>query len=116
DLHVAHVNYSLRGEESEKDEAYVRDLGNTLKLPVHVERAHLVPGSGRVLQSQARDARYAFFARVRREYGLTAVATGHTADDQAETILLWLLRGAATSGLAGIAGQRGDGGVRSLRG
>src|SRR2546425_10312857 len=39
DLHVAHVNYSLRGEESEKDEAYVRDLGNTLKLPVHVERS-----------------------------------------------------------------------------
>src|SRR6058998_2550256 len=116
DLHVAHVNYSLRGEESEKDEAYVRDLGNQLSLPVHVERAHLVPRSGRALQSQARDARYAFFTRVRREYGLTAVATGHTADDQAETILMWLLRGSGTSGLAGIPVQRGDGIIRPLLG
>src|SRR5207245_2192458 len=116
DLHVAHVNYGLRGEESEKDEAYVRDLGNTLSLPVHVERAHLVPRSGQALQSQARDARYAFFTRVRREHGLTAVATGHTADDQAETILMWLLRGSGTSGLAGIPAQRGDGVIRPLLG
>src|SRR6266852_4014059 len=116
DLHVAHVNYSLRGEESEKDEAYVRDLGNQLSLPVHVERAHLVPRSGQALQSQARDARYAFFTRVRRQHGLTAVATGHTADDQAETILMWLLRGSGTSGLAGIPAQRGDGVIRPLLG
>src|SRR3989449_10979008 len=100
DLHVGHVNYGLRGEESEKDEAYVRELGTTLSLPVHVERVHVVPQPGQTVQGQARDARYAFFARVRREYGLTAVATGHTADDQAETVLLWLLRGSGTSGLA----------------
>src|SRR5438552_11846640 len=116
DLHIAHVNYSLRGEESEKDEAYVRDLGNTLSLPVHVERVHLVPRSGQALQSQARDARYAFFTRVRREHGLTAVATGHTADDQAETILMWLLRGSGTSGLAGIPAKRGDCVIRPLQG
>src|SRR5207249_6912199 len=84
--------------------------------PVHVERAHLVPRSGRALQSQARDARYTFFTRVRREHGLTAVATGHTADDQAETILMWLLRGSGTSGLAGIPAQRGDGVIRPLLG
>jgi tRNA(Ile)-lysidine synthase len=113
-LQVAHVNYGLRGEESEKDEAYVRDLGKTLSLPVHVERAHVVSRPGRTLQGQARDARYAFFARVRREHSLTAVATGHTADDQAETVLLWLLRGAGTSGLAGIPVQRGDGIIRPL--
>ncbi len=116
DLHVAHVNYGLRGEESEKDEAYVRDLGRTLSLPVHVERVHLVPRPGQTWQSQARDARYAFFARMRREYGLTALATGHTADDQAETVLLWLLRGSGTSGLAGIPAQRGDGIIRPLLG
>src|SRR2546426_868321 len=116
DLHVAHVNYGLRGEESEKDEAYVRDLGKMLNLPVYVERAHLVPRPGQTVQSQARDTRYAFFARVRQEYGLTAVATGHTADDQAETVLLWLLRGSGTSGLAGIPVQRGDGIIRPLLG
>ena len=114
DLHVAHVNYGLRGEESEKDEAHVRDLGKMLNIPVHVKRAHLVPRPGQTVQSQARDARYAFFARVRREYGLTAVTTGHTADDQAETVLLWLLRGSGTSGLAGIPVQRSDGIVRPL--
>ncbi len=114
DLHVAHVNYGLRGAESEKDEAYVRDLGKTLNLPVHVERVHLVPRPGQTVQSQARDARYAFFSRMRRECGLTAVATGHTADDQAETVLLWLLRGSGTSGLAGIPVQRGDGIIRPL--
>lgn len=116
DLHVAHVNYGLRGEESEKDEAFVRDLANRLSLPVHVERVHLVPRPGQALQSQARDARYAFFRRVRRQYDLTAVATGHTADDQAETILMWLLRGSGTKGLAGIPGQRGDGIIRPLLG
>src|SRR5213593_724616 len=71
DLHVGHVNYGLRGEESEKDEEYVRELGTTLSLPVHVERVHVVPQPGQTVQGQARDARYAFFARVRREYGLT---------------------------------------------
>ena len=116
DLHVGHVNYGLRGEESEKDEAYVRELGTTLSLPVHVERVHVVPQPGQTVQGQARDARYAFFARVRREYRLTAVATGHTADDQAETILMWLLRGSGTSGLAGIPVQRGDGIIRPLLG
>src|SRR5207244_3490175 len=80
------------------------------------ERAHLLRASGRPLQSQARDARYTFFTRVRREHGLTAVATGHTADDQAETILMWLLRGSGTSGLAGIPAHRGDGVIRPLLG
>src|SRR5437867_11319990 len=116
DLHVAHVNYGLRGEESEKDEAFVRDLATRLSLPVHVERVHLVPRPGQALQSQARDARHAFVARVRRGYDLTAVATGHTADDQAETILMWLLRGSGTRGLAGIPGQRGDGIIRPILG
>src|SRR2546430_4058352 len=78
------------------------------------KRLHVVPQPGQTVQGQARDARYAFFARVRREYGLTAVATGHTADDQAETVLIRLVRGSGTSGLAGIPVQRGDGIIRPL--
>ena len=116
DLQVAHVNYRLRGKESEADEAYVRDLGTTLSVPVHVERVRVVAQPGQSFQSQARDARYAFFAGVRREHGLTAVATGHTADDQAETVLLWLLRGAGMNGLAGIPAHRDDGIIRPLLG
>ena len=116
DLRIAHVNYGLRGEESEKDEAFVRELGTRLGVPVNCERVRLMPKSGGTLQSRARDARYEFFARVLREHGMTAVATGHTADDQAETVLLWLMRGFGTGGLTGIPVKREGGVVRPLLG
>jgi tRNA(Ile)-lysidine synthase len=116
DLRIAHVNYGLRGDESEKDEAFVRELGARLKVPVSCERVRLTPRSGGTLQIRARDARYAFFARMLREHGLTAVATGHTADDQAETVLLWLLRGSGTGGLAGIPETREGRIIRPLLG
>jgi len=116
DLHVAHVNYGLRGEESEKDEAFVRELGAMLGVPVSCERLPMALQPGQTLQEAAREARYAYFARLRREWGLTSVATGHTADDQAETFLLWLLRGAGTGGLAGIPVTRAGGIIRPLLG
>lgn len=112
-LHIAHINYGLRGSESEGDEAFVRELAARFRIPVTCE--HAAPGlhSGGSFQQQARDIRYAFFERVRREEGLTSVATGHTADDQAETVLMWLLRGSGTGGLAGIPVMRvGAGGAR----
>jgi len=116
ELRIAHVNYGLRGEESEKDEAFVRELGMKLAVPVSCERVSLAPSPGGTLQSRAREARYAFFERVLREQGLVAVATGHTADDQAETVLLWLLRGAGTGGLAGIPVKRQGNIIRPLLG
>lgn len=116
ELRIAHVNYGLRGEESEEDEAFVRELGGRLGVPVDCERVRLMPKAGGTLQSRARDARYAFFGRLLREHGMTAVATGHTADDQAETVLLWLMRGAGTSGLAGIPVKRAGGIIRPLLG
>ena len=116
ELRIAHVNYGLRGEESEEDEAFVRELGAKLGVPVDCERVRLMPKSGGTLQSRARDARYAFFGRLLREHGMTAVATGHTADDQAETVLLWLMRGAGTGGLTGIPVKRAGGIIRPLLG
>ncbi|MBI3810370.1 MAG: tRNA lysidine(34) synthetase TilS, partial [Nitrospirae bacterium] len=116
ELRIAHVNYGLRGDESEEDEAFVRELGSKLGVPVDCERVRLMPKSGGTLQSRARDARYAFFGRLLRERGMTAVATGHTADDQAETVLLWLMRGAGTSGLTGIPVKRAGGIIRPLLG
>lgn len=115
-LHIAHVNYGLRGEESDGDEAFVRELGARMEVGVSVERVRLSPKSGGSLQSRAREIRYAFFARLLREQGLTAVATGHTADDQAETVLLWLIRGAGTGGLAGIPVLREGRIIRPLLG
>jgi len=105
-LRIAHVNYGLRGDESDGDEAFVRELGATLDVPVSCEQVCLTPTPGGTLQSRARDARYVWFGRWLREQGMTAVATGHTADDQAETVLLWLMRGARMGGLTGIPVKR----------
>jgi len=115
-LHIAHVNYGLRGEESEKDEGFVRDLGTRLGVPVSCERVRMGLHPGGSLQGRARDIRYAFFAKVLLECGLTTVATGHTADDQAETILLWMLRGSGSKGLGGIPITREGGIIRPLLG
>ena len=116
-VHVAHVNYGLRGKESDQDEAFVRELAARFGAPVSCTRVALGSHPSGSLQRHARDVRYAFFERVLREYGLTTVATGHTADDQAETILMWLLRGTGTVGLAGIPVMReGRGIIRPLLG
>jgi len=101
-LHAAHMNYGLRGRESDEDAAFVSRLGTRFGIPVHVERADLDGLRGASLQAHARHCRYAFFERLCRSHGLSHIATGHTADDQAETILMWLLRGCGPKGLAGI--------------
>jgi tRNA(Ile)-lysidine synthase len=105
-LHAAHVNYGLRGAESDEDEAFVAELGRQFGVPVHVERAELGHLRGASLQAQARKWRYNFFDQVCRAHGLSAIATGHTADDHAETILMWLIRGCGSKGLAGIPRMR----------
>ena len=105
-LHAAHMNYGLRGAESDGDDAFVAQLGSQFGIPVHVERADLGRLQGASLQAQARNCRYAFFDRVCRAQGLSVIATGHTDDDQAETILLWLLRGCGPRGLGGIPVMR----------
>lgn len=99
---AAHVNYGLRGAESEADEALVRKLGTQWDMPVHVHRATL-EGS---VQAAARDARYAFFGEVADAVGTPTVATAHHRDDQAETVLLNLFRGAGPVGLAGMPVRR----------
>jgi tRNA(Ile)-lysidine synthase len=106
-LHVAHFDHGLRGpEEASRDEAYVRDLAGSQRLPLITGRADVRATAKRQrlsLEDAARRARYAFLADAALEAGCSAVATGHTASDQAETVLLNLVRGA---GLAGIAGMQ----------
>lgn len=99
---AAHVNYGLRGADSEADEALVRALCAALGVPLHAARRAL---SGSV-QSEARRVRYDLFARVAAEAGATKVATAHHRDDQAETLLLHLFRGAGPRGLAGMPVRR----------
>jgi tRNA(Ile)-lysidine synthase len=104
-LHVAHLHHGLRGAAADADAAFVRDLAVDWGLPVHVEHADvpaLAEEHGLAVEEAARRARYAFLGRVAGEVGARTVAVGHNADDQAETVLMHLLRG---SGLAGLRGM-----------
>jgi tRNA(Ile)-lysidine synthase len=104
-LTVAHVNHQLRGEESEADEDFVKRLAESLGLAFHSERIDLKKEPGN-LEAEARRLRYEFLERVAVHGGASWIATGHTADDQAETVLHRLLRGAGLQGLRGIAGVK----------
>jgi tRNA(Ile)-lysidine synthase len=100
-LSVAHVNHKLRGQESDADEQFVVELARTHALELHARTAPLVePNSG--IESAARKLRYEFFRQLAIEGRVSKVATAHTLDDQAETILLRLLRGSGIRGLSGI--------------
>lgn len=104
-LHVAHLNHGLRGEEADADADYVLSLAEKLGIPATIESRD-VEGY-RVenrcsLEEAAREVRYRFFAEVAQSLGTDAVMLGHTADDQAETILLHLIRGTGLSGLQGM--------------
>lgn len=107
---LAHLDHSLRGAESARDAAFCRDLAARLDLRFDVEAAdvaRLARENGLSIEAAARDARYAFFERARLRANADLVATAHTRDDQAETVLLRLFRGAGTRGVAGISPRRG---------
>lgn len=100
-LEAAHFNHNLRGEESLRDETFVRELCARYDIPLHVASGEIHPGK-KGLEAAARDARYAFLESLPGK-----IATAHTADDNAETILMHLVRGTGLKGLGGIAPQRG---------
>ncbi len=101
-LEAAHFNHGLRGEESQRDEAFVRDFCRDYGIALHVGAARVTPGK-KGLEAAAREARYAFFHTLPGK-----VATAHTADDNAETVLMHLIRGTRLKGLGGIAPARGN--------
>ena len=95
-LEAAHFNHHLRGEESQRDEQFVRDFCGRYDIPLHVGGARVTAGE-KGLEAAARDARYAFLRSLDGK-----IATAHTADDNAETVLLHLIRGTGLKGLGGI--------------
>lgn len=101
-LAAAHFNHQLRGEESDRDEQFVRRFCREYDIPLTVQRGQVVPGE-KGLEAAARDARYAFLKTLP---GL--IATAHTADDNAETVLLHLVRGTGLKGLGAIAPVNGQ--------
>ncbi len=103
---VLHVDHGLRGEESREDAGFVRGLCS--RLGVVCEVRYLGLDGGPNLQERARDERYRLAKELSVRLGLRTVATGHTADDVAETVLMNLARGAGLRGLAGIPPVRGE--------
>ncbi|NUN68403.1 MAG: tRNA lysidine(34) synthetase TilS [Bacteroidetes bacterium] len=107
---VAHVNFSLRGKESDGDERFVHSAAGRLGLPFYSMRVDAAAEAARSkcsVQEAARDLRYAFFESLRQSLGADLIATAHHADDNTETMLINLLRGSGVDGLAGIPPKRG---------
>ena len=108
-LGIAHLNHQLR-DGADRDEEFVRQLAAALGLPFHGQRADVRAWQARYrlsLEEAARQVRYAFFEEVCAASGYAKIALGHHADDNAETLLLHLLRGSGRLGLAGIPAIRG---------
>jgi len=106
DLVAAHLNHCLRGAESDGDEQFCRELAAGYGIPFEscrIDVAALAQAEGLNLEDAGRRARIGFLDAVRQQYGAAAVVTAHHSDDQAETVLMRLLRG---SGMAGLSGMR----------
>jgi tRNA(Ile)-lysidine synthase len=114
-LTVAHFNHRLRGAESEADAEFVRELAAEFGLPFRLGGADVgAAAAGDNLEATARRLRYGWLEDAALETGAEWVATGHTADDQAETVLHRIIRGTGLQGLRGIAeSRRGKGLVPS---
>lgn len=102
---VVHFNHKLRGVESDEDEQFVAQLAQRHKLELHCQSGDVAAYAAEKhlsLETAAREMRYQYFRRLLLEGRLNRIATGHTLDDQAETVLLKMVRGAGGRGLAGI--------------
>ncbi|MHB8058087.1 MAG: tRNA lysidine(34) synthetase TilS [Desulfuromonadaceae bacterium] len=116
-LVVAHLNHCLRGAEADADQEFCRGLASRYNVSFEMRRIDvksMVSASGLNLEDAGRRARIAFFDELRRKYSAAAVVLAHHADDQAETVLMRLLRGSGMTGLSGMAFRNGRGYVRPL--
>jgi len=105
-LSAVHVHHGLRGAEADADEAFVRELCERLNVPLRVERVDVAArqdAQHEGLEEAARELRYGVFRKLMEAGKADVVATAHTLDDQAETVVMKLLRGAWTEGIGGIA-------------
>lgn len=113
DLIVAHANHGLRGRESDDDERFVRCAAEGLGLKCFSKR--LVPPEGENVQDAARGLRLKFLTKLAKDSGARSVCLGHNMGDQAETILIHMIRGSGLSGLCGMRPLSARGQVRIAR-
>lgn len=117
-VEVAHFDHQTREGQSGEDARFVRELTAKLNVPFHYETRPIeaeAVTSGKSFEEYAREMRYAFLLRMTLARGCAALATAHHADDQAETVLMRMLRGTTPAGMAGIPVVRVEGGVRIIR-
>ena len=105
-LHVAHLNHDFRGQEAEDDAAFVGEMAANLGLPSTIDEADPIAYQRErgisSFEEAAREVRYRFLTNLANGINADAIALGHTADDQAETILMHVIRGAGLPGLRGM--------------
>ena len=110
EMHIAHMNFYLRGEESDADERFVRDWCLRNSVPCHVRQVDAAAEASRrgiSVEMAARDLRYSWFEDLLESEELDCVAVAHNLNDQIETVFLHLLRGSALRGMAGMPSVRG---------
>ncbi|MCF6149848.1 MAG: tRNA lysidine(34) synthetase TilS [Candidatus Kuenenia sp.] len=108
-LYVAHLNHQLRGDFSEEDAQFVQNLSKELSLPFISKRVNIRKIASETklsLEETARKERYKFYLEASQSYNVSHIATGHTADDNAETLLHRIIRGTGVLGLGGIPIKR----------
>ncbi|MBQ9980649.1 MAG: tRNA lysidine(34) synthetase TilS [Oscillospiraceae bacterium] len=107
----AHYNHGMRGETADSDEQFVRRFCESLSIPFYTEKGDVygeAERTGEGVEECGRRLRYEFFERAAEKLGADLIATAHNADDQSETVLMRLVRGAGSLGLSGIPEQRGN--------
>lgn len=110
-IYTAHMNHCLRGESADRDERFAVSFSESLGIECITLRQNVrdyAKKRGVSEETAGRELRYAFFERIKSEYGLNKIATAHNRNDNAETVLMDFVRGSGLSGLCGIPIRRGD--------
>lgn len=116
-LFAAHINHCLRGNEADEDEEYVKNFCKRLEIPCYVKRADInkIAEERKISSEMAgREVRYEFFDEIYNKYGLNKIAVAHNSNDQAETILMRIMRGTGLEGLIGIKPVRDNKYIRPI--
>jgi tRNA(Ile)-lysidine synthase len=117
-LFLAHMNHSLRGDSSDKDQLYVENAAKQFRLPIMTEKVDTKEFSRKhkiSIEDAARRLRYNFFINTAQKLGIGTVATAHTKDDQAETVLMRMIRGTGLRGLRGIPAKNYISDIKIIR-
>ncbi len=116
-LACAHVNHGLRGDAAQHDEEFVKQLCKKMGLKCYVKHenvAELASELGLTFEEAGRKVRYDFFAELKQKHGFSRIATAHNKNDNAETVLMRIIRGTGVDGLCGISYKREDGVIRPI--